>query len=61
MASKLDSYAIFCLDWANDSHNLTLPDIINIVSRNHFPRNLRQYAANEIMLRTTALQYGVTP
>jgi hypothetical protein len=58
--SKFDHYAAFCFDWARTSL-LGVGDLICLVAENHYPKNLRQYAANEILLRTTALEYGVTP
>jgi hypothetical protein len=58
---KFDRYALFCWNWIKSPGTYLNANIIICMSvRQHFPIGLRQWAADQILLRVVQIEYGVT-
>ena len=58
---KLDQYAAWCYDWSNSEYKSRWPTdfSIRLVVKNHYPPQMFQWAANEIMLRVVEREFNL--
>ena len=57
LANKLQEYAEQVTVWKDTFPTWPIKSSIELLARNHFPRNMRKYATNEIWLRVTEMEY----
>ena len=57
---KILEYTDHVLNWKRSIISWDIPWSIKILCNNHYPKNLRQYYADLILLAVVSVEYGVT-